>query len=119
MTMPDRNHAPCCGIYCGECPFLEIQCQGCGYVDGKPFWTAQTPSGVCPLHDCCRNQKHLEHCGLCPEFPCRTFLQLRDPSMTDASFQQALGERQKSLKQRAEIGTKAWLSRQEALQKAP
>ena len=54
--MIDKNYAPVCGIYCGNCDFLGEQCKGCGYVDGKPFWTTQIPSGVCPIHDCCRNQ---------------------------------------------------------------
>jgi hypothetical protein len=113
--MADVNHAPCCGIYCGDCPFLDLQCQGCGYVNGKPFWTDQLPGRVCPLYECCRNHKQLEHCGLCTEFPCRVFLELRDPNMSDEAFQQALNERQKSLKLRAEIGTDAWLARRGTL----
>jgi hypothetical protein len=107
--MVDLNYAPVCGIYCGQCQFLGRQCQGCGYVDGKPFWTSQIPSGVCPLHDCCRIQKQLEHCGLCPDFPCRIFLELRDPNMSDEEFRTSLADRQKELKRRSEIGTRAWL----------
>jgi hypothetical protein len=26
-------------------------------VDGKPFWTTLMKIEVCPLHNCCRNQK--------------------------------------------------------------
>jgi hypothetical protein len=107
--MSDKNYAPVCGIYCGICGYLGNQCKGCGYMDGKPFWTTQIPSGICTLHDCCRNQKHLEHCGLCGDFPCRIFLELRDPSMSDEEFQESLKARQESLKRRTEIGTEKWL----------
>lgn len=107
--MTDVNYAPVCGIYCGSCDFLGEQCKGCGYVEGRPFWTAEIPSRICPLHDCCRNQKDLEHCGLCAEFPCKKFLELRDPNMSDEEFQQSLDGRQKDLKRRMEVGTSQWL----------
>jgi hypothetical protein len=107
--MQDKNYAPVCGIYCGSCNFLGDRCKGCGYVNGKPFWTEKIPSGVCPLHDCCHNKKHLEHCGLCEEFPCEIFLQLRDPGMSDNEFEKSLKERKRSLKRRTEVGTEKWL----------
>lgn len=107
--MADVNYAPVCGSYCGSCEFLAKQCKGCGYVAGKPFWTSQIPPGVCPLHDCCRNERGLEHCGLCQEFPCKTFLELRDPSMSDEEFQKSLDSRKKSLERRIELGTEKWL----------
>ncbi|MBN1632524.1 MAG: DUF3795 domain-containing protein [Thermoleophilia bacterium] len=107
--MRDTAYAPVCGIYCGACPFLGQQCMGCGNVDGRPFWTANMPNGVCPLHDCCRNQKQLEHCGLCAKFPCKTFAELRDPNMTDEEFAESLKARKANLKIRSEIGTHAWL----------
>ena len=107
--MSDLNYAPVCGIYCGSCRFLGTECKGCGCVEGKPFWAEQTPSKVCPLHDCCRNQKGLEHCGLCEEFPCKTFLGIRDPGMSDEEFEESLRERQESLRRRTEVGTESWL----------
>ena len=78
-------------------------------MDGKPFWTRQTPWRICPLYDCCRNRKLLEHCGLCEEFPCKIFLELRDPNMNDDQFQRSIEERGQNLKKRAEIGTDQWL----------
>lgn len=107
--MSNKNYAPVCGIYCGSCSYLGNQCKGCGYMAGKPFWTKQIPSGICPLHDCCGNQKQFEHCGLCEDFPCETFLELRDPNMSDEQFQESRKARQESLKRRTEIGTKRWL----------
>ena len=107
--MNDTNYAPVCGIYCSSCGFLGEQCRGCGYVNGKPFWTAQIPSGICPIYDCCRNQKQIEHCGLCADFPCKIFLELRDPNMSDEEFQKSLAGRQEALKRRIEVGTESWL----------
>jgi len=107
--MNNTNYAPVCGIYCGNCDFLGEQCKGCGHVKGKPFWTAQIPSEICPIYDCCRNHKLIEHCGLCDDFPCEIFLELRDPNLNDEEFQNSLAERKKTLKRRKEIGTERWL----------
>ena len=108
--MADANYAPACGLFCGECPFLGEQCKGCGYVEGKPFWTAQMPGEVCPIHSCCTGTKGLEHCGLCGDFPCKSFLDLRDPNMSDEEFEKSLKDRQEALKTRAAEGTQAWLA---------
>ena len=107
--MNDTKYAPVCGIYCGNCGFLGEQCEGCGYVNGKTFWTAHIPSGICPIYDCCNNQKQIKHCGMCGAFPCKIFMELRDPNMSDEEFQKSLTARQEALKRRKEIGTENWL----------
>ncbi len=107
MTTSKKDCAAVCGIYCGDCCFE--QCAGCDAVAGKPFWTTALPAGICPLYDCCRNQKRLEHCGLCDVFPCKTFLELKDPSMSDEEFKESLETRRAALKRRAEVGTETWL----------
>ena len=107
--MTDIHYAPVCGIYCGSCGYLNNNCRGCGYEEGKPFWADMMPSKICPLYDCCRNQKNIEHCGLCDDMPCKIFLELRDPDMSDEEFQKSLDERLSELKTRAEIGTDQWL----------
>jgi len=101
--------AAVCGIYCGDCELLGKQCSGCAQVEGKPFWAEQFGIEVCQLYDCCINKKTLEHCGLCEELPCETFLSQRDPSLTDEQFELSLKERQKDLILRKEMGTEAWL----------
>jgi len=78
-------------------------------VNGKPFWTAQIKDKICPLYNCCINQKQLEHCGLCNEFPCETFTELHDPSLGEEEARQALLARQNELVERKEIGTERWL----------
>ena len=108
--MINTDFAPVCGIYCGDCQFLGKNCEGCGKVLGKPFWTTQMPSGICPLYDCCVNQKKLEHCGLCDEFPCKTFLDIRDPNMSDEEFKKSVVIRHNALKKRTAVGTEQWLA---------
>lgn len=107
--MTNINFAPVCGLYCPSCDFLDKQCQGCGYVAGKPFWTEQLPAGICPIYDCCHNQKKLEHCGLCPDLPCKIFLELRDPSLNDEEFQKSIQQRKTELTGRKQMGTVKWL----------
>jgi hypothetical protein len=51
----------------------------------------------------------MEHCGLCEDFPCRTFLELRDPNMSDEEMRESLEARQAALRRRSEIGTDKWL----------
>ena len=107
--MTDQNLAPVCGLYCGDCEYLGSQCRGCGHVEGKPFWTASFGVDVCPLYDCCINKKGLEHCGLCDELPCETFLTMQDPSLSPEEAKQALENRQVALHHRKQIGTDKWL----------
>jgi len=105
----NTNLAAACGLFCGTCEHLDTKCNGCGIQKGKPFWTPMMNIDCCPLYNCCVNKKQLEHCGLCNEFPCEEFNQLRDPSLSDKEAQKALLQRQKDLISRIEIGTKNWL----------
>ena len=108
--MQDIALAAACGLYCGDCEYLDGKCQGgCNQVQGKPFWAPLFDVKVCPIYDCSVNQKHLEHCGLCPDFPCETFTSLRDPSLSDEEAMQSLRQREQDLRRRKEIGTQAWL----------
>ncbi len=107
--MPDKNLAPVCGLYCGNCEYFGEQCRGCGHEEGKPFWTKIAGMDICPLHDCCVNQKSLEHCGLCDELPCEKFLSLRDPALSDEQFNQSIQTRQSALQKRKQLGTDKWL----------
>ena len=107
--MLDKNLAAACGLFCGNCEHLGTNCKGCGNQKGKPFWAALMNVDTCPLYNCSVNTKKLEHCGLCKELPCETFLSLRDPSLSDEEAQKALVTRQNDLLRRKEIGTEKWL----------
>ncbi|MDO5603069.1 MAG: DUF3795 domain-containing protein [Oscillospiraceae bacterium] len=53
-----------CGICCEQCEGREeAHCSGCLQME-KAFW-----GGDCPVKSCCE-AKGLDHCGLCPQFPC-------------------------------------------------
>ena len=106
----DITLAAACGLYCGDCEFIETQCRGRNPMQGKPFWAEKYSIEICPIYNCCVNQNQLEHCGLCHELPCETFTSLRDPSQSDEEAEQSLRERQKDLTMRKEMGTEVWLS---------
>jgi hypothetical protein len=110
----DVNLASVCGLFCGECEHLETKCRGCGNQKGKPFWATLMNVEACPLYSCCVNTKHLEHCGECTEFPCKTFLEMRDPSLSPEEAEKALQARQNELIKRKEIGTQKWLQQKTA-----
>ena len=113
-NMPDRKLATVCGLYCGDCEYLEKQCRGCGHQEGRPFWTTQMKVEVCPLYDCCVNKRQLEHCGLCSELPCKTFAQFYDPSLSEEDAKKSVLSRQDELLRRKEIGTEKWLGEKAA-----
>ncbi len=53
-----------CGICCSGCQFLNDNvCEGCTKIE-KPFW-----GDSCPVKSCCED-KNLECCGECSDFPC-------------------------------------------------
>lgn len=52
-----------CGLDCDQCELKET-CGGCVATGGRPF------GGSCMIAACCQNEGH-EHCGKCPDAPCR------------------------------------------------
>ncbi|AOR25106.1 DUF3795 domain-containing protein [Clostridium taeniosporum] len=53
-----------CGVLCNSCKRKEqVHCNGCINMV-KPFW-----GGECKVKSCCEN-KILNHCGECIDFPC-------------------------------------------------
>ncbi len=53
-----------CGLICSGCKYRNTHnCKGCFESKGNPFY------GECPIGKCCQ-EKGLEHCGLCSQFPC-------------------------------------------------
>ena len=116
--MAEINLAAVCGIYCGRCEYLDEMCKGCGAEKGKVFWTKseEIPWDTCPIWKCCIEERQLEHCGLCSDLPCDTYLELRDPNDPQADLHKR--ECIESLKHRAEVGTTGWLEEQERLPKS-
>ena len=80
-----------CGLDCDECQFYNKECNGCFSMKGKPFWTVEaTTAGICPLFDCSINKKRFENCGECFELPCKMFVDLKDPGITDDEHQKSI-----------------------------
>jgi hypothetical protein len=91
-----RRLAAVCGRYCAACTAYEGgSCCGCGYQLG------QTRRGECAVFCCCIEDRGLEHCGLCLDFPCQVFLSHAPP--------RDVARRYRALRRRAELGTAAWL----------
>lgn len=104
--------AAVCGTYCPACRFYGEKCSGCVAVKGRPFWVKEYNRDVCRMYGCGVEQKHLEHCGQCPELPCAIFTAAADPSHTPEEARLSREKRIKALKLRAVIGTDAWLEQQ-------
>jgi hypothetical protein len=75
-----------CGIYCGGCPSFEKTCLGCssqiqdGNQKRKSKWG-------CRIRRCCYEDKDLDFCSACEEFPCQKVHQkLLDSHPNDPRF---------------------------------
>lgn len=54
-----------CGVCCNSCERKEkVGCKGCIEME-RPFW-----GGECKVKSCSESRK-LNHCGECPDFPCK------------------------------------------------
>jgi hypothetical protein len=88
-----------CGCSCGECEhYKRSECSGCNKIKGKVWWTKYISATVCPVYQCVVHEMKFEHCGLCPEIPCRIWRELKDPSYTDQEHEDSINERVEILK---------------------
>ncbi|MBP1561027.1 MAG: DUF3795 domain-containing protein [Oscillospiraceae bacterium] len=84
-------HESRCGLLCSECENREAcGCEGCLDLE-EGNW-----AGDCEIKKCCE-EKQLEHCGKCPDFPCDL---LRNTSFDEEEGDN--GERLVTLKRWAE-----------------
>ena len=90
------NYSPC-GIDCDQCEYFR-ECGGCHAIEGKPFYLKDFGLDVCPMYDCPVNKKGYGTCAECPELPCQTYYDCKDPSMTDEEHINSINERVKGLK---------------------
>ena len=87
MAEAEELAAPC-GLYCAACPLYKAQtdralaeklatrlglpieacvCSGCRGQKGRVSVMGET---ICETYDCCLNEKRLDFCYQCPDFPC-------------------------------------------------
>lgn len=57
-----------CGVYCGACPSFDKTCKGCASEDKDQD---RRSKWGCLIRDCCYNQKGLDYCIYCEQFPCK------------------------------------------------
>ena len=57
-----------CGVYCGACPSFNKSCKGRGSENQDQ---ARSSKWGCKIRDCCYNQKGLDYCIFCEQFPCK------------------------------------------------
>lgn len=63
-------HESRCGVCCESCERKEqVNCRGCLKME-RPFW-----GGDCQVKRCCE-ERSLDHCGICPDFPCEMQLNM-------------------------------------------
>ncbi|MCA1916429.1 DUF3795 domain-containing protein [Methanospirillum hungatei] len=89
-----------CGMYCDECDHFERDCPGCDESDGSVFWTEFADTDVCPVHECCANEKQFAHCGLCDEMPCEKYYRFRDPDVSEEEAAKMLEKQKENLMRR-------------------
>jgi hypothetical protein len=99
--MNSKGTETVCGLNCGDCAYVKEGCRGCNVEKGAPFWTQFAGVTVCPVYDCCVNEKRIAHCGLCKQMPCPRFTQIKDPNVTDEQELACLKARERELKRRA------------------
>ena len=96
----NRRFAAVCGEYCLRClPTVESRCRGCAYELGR------TPDSDCAIFQCAVAERGIEHCGLCPDFPCDLFRSSADLATVERRIE--------ALRRRQTLGTDRWLEEQE------
>jgi hypothetical protein len=56
-----------CGVYCRACPSFNKTCLGCPTESKEQ---KRTSKWGCKIRKCCYEDKKLDFCGYCSEFPC-------------------------------------------------
>jgi hypothetical protein len=56
-----------CGVYCAACPSFNKTCLGCASEDRNQ---KRKSKWGCRIRKCCYEQKHLDYCAYCDDFPC-------------------------------------------------
>jgi len=92
-----------CGLYCEEClAFQRGTCKGCRSGKGECL----KYRGICNIFECCLNERKLDFCFQCVEFPCRNF---KDFFETKEWYDEVTS----NLKRMKKIGLEKWLKEQE------
>lgn len=97
VKQTEKDSIAPCGAVCAECGYYPLQCAGCAKIKGKVYWLTFTGADVCPVYDCCVNNKKQKNCGTCEKLPCEKFT--KDPTVSDEQNRENLSKMIKRLKQ--------------------
>ncbi len=112
--IPDET-APC-GVFCGACPSYGKSCLGCGSEDHKQ---RRKSKWGCKIRNCCFQEKNLNFCIECDEFPCPLLeKKLKNSYPGEARFK-CRHEIYDNLKGIKEKGVENWIKDQKKRFKCP
>jgi len=80
----NKNLASFCGIYCGACPsYIRSSCLGCRSDNRtqkrKSKWS-------CLIRKCCQEEKNLDLCIECEDYPCKNLEKLKNSHLKDEKY---------------------------------
>jgi len=112
--IPDK--ASPCGVFCGACPSYEKSCLGCGSEDHNQ---KRKSKWKCRIRKCCFEDKDLDFCIDCDEFPCQSLgKKLKNSHPGEARFSYR-HEIYHNLKQIKEKGVENWIKEQKKRHQCP
>ena len=65
------NELAPCGVFCGACPSFNKTCLGCASADRNQ---RRTSKFGCTIRTCCYEEKGLDFCVECDEYPCQRII---------------------------------------------
>ena len=110
------NELAPCGVFCGACPSFNKSCLGCPSENKSQ---KRTSKWGCKIRKCCYNEKNLDYCCECPDFPCvKINKKLLDSHPGDNRFKYR-HEIPKNIEKLKELGLKRYLDYQKTRWSCP
>ena len=72
-----------CGVFCGACPSFNKSCNGCSSEDKKQ---KRISKFGCKIRICCYNEKGLDYCIDCNQYPCKFINKLLNTHPKDPRY---------------------------------
>jgi hypothetical protein len=105
----DKTWAAPCGLYCGACidNLTYKNCHGCDCKCGE--CAAAEHHKSCNIYQCCVEERKLNDCSGCADFPCTQLIHFCYSPIWQHHFPVI-----ENLRRRRKIGTEEWLREQES-----
>jgi hypothetical protein len=99
-----------CGVYCGACPSYQKSCFGCSSANKEQRRTSWMG---CKVRKCCYEERELQFCAECIDFPCEMIDQKLIKSHPDDKKYAYRHEIPENVKKFRALGQEAYLMYQE------